>query len=217
MLIIDSREQNPYLLAHADGKRLLAYEGPNGEAFSYDFEVTLRTGQVLKVERKAWPDFVQSWVGKKLDRQATNTDLLIVERSLDEFLAGGADPELDDRAEKHLALLQLLMPVLESKGPEDTMAKLRYLEGRDEGLAVRANKLASSAPNVRWRILEALPGINPYRQMGDGRRLGDHLEELAFWGNLADNLRMHEWAVLPWEGPVPRAAIQKARLALVEG
>jgi hypothetical protein len=220
MIRVDSRERNLDLRGIADEVCLLEHRGPNGEVWSYDVEVTTQTGQVLRGERKsAATDLASSFASGGFERQCSIVDFLIVEVSLDDVL-GARSPALLDNALDHLDILSFHLPVLRSDGPADTARRLRRLEGREGGITIRQNKLATTSPDTRWRILEALPQVNPYRPLHGGRTLGQELEGIVDWAAIARALHLDEWREkVAWgdSRPIPRATIGRIRKDLAGG
>lgn len=209
----DSREQEETICREVPDVAFLEYDSE--QHLTFDFLVYTKARQAIRVERKALPDFTASWTDGKLEGQCAAVDLLIIETTVDHLLED-RDPELTRRALLHAGILGANMWVHHTQGPLETVQFLRFLRDRDYGLAVRQNKLSSSAPDTRWRILEALPGVNPYRLMADGRMLGDHLCEKVDWSVILVGLWMGQWSDLPWNGrPIPEANIEKIRTALL--
>lgn len=91
-VVLDSREKTrdrdgvPLLIAErADERRLLRYDGPGGEVYSYDLLITTKAGQSLRVEAKwSWKDAYATWRDRqddghsRLTRQAGAVDLVFV-------------------------------------------------------------------------------------------------------------------------------------------
>jgi len=185
----DSREKVAEINEACDDKKLLEYEGPMGEKFSYDFEIHTVTGAVLKVERKSWLDFVQSWKDNKMERQVGAVDLLIVEFT--KFNERDSI-EVQVNALKHLTLMSLLMPVVITTGFKDTVMRMRYIEKREDGFVLRQNKIRTQERSLRVALLEVLPGINPYRKV-NGVPLSDWIIQFVDWEGVANALKAEEW------------------------
>lgn len=212
----DSREKRPAILAAADERRLLSYEGPNGEPFSFDILVKCQDATEVKCELKQWGDYLQSWSSGKLERQMSATDLLIVECGFGDF---DATDTLHVNGKKHLWLLSLSHPVIVTEDVQETIAAIRFLERREGGLKIRESRIkAALGDSPRDGVLRALlagMGISPDRQVGT-ERLGDILARYVDWPALGAALHTDEWAGAQWGSRKPTpATLQKiaARVA----
>jgi hypothetical protein len=180
---VDSREKDAAILALADDRRLLEYVGTNGEAFSYDLHIECDDGTVVRVERKALLDARSSMFHGDMDRQVAAVDVLVVEADpFDDF-------EEMDVLREHLCTLSMNLPVIYRKGPSDTMAFAHRIAKRG-GVSVRPNNVRVKSPTWRRKFLSTLPGINPERPVADGYTLGDYLESIIDWKQIADALNL---------------------------
>lgn len=214
-VIVDAREKDPILLGGADEVWLLDYERPGepGTIYSYDILVAREhPHRELRFERKTWPDYVRSWTEGKLEGQLEAVDGLVIE--LDPIAIAEGAPvrnhgeaehlwrarrhnyyQLHQSAWKHLATLAANCWVIPSEGPACTLALMRYLEANID-LKVRNNRVKGPKGSARRRILAALPGVNPDRELPDGRTVGDALETAVDWNKLADALNLAAWTRL---------------------
>lgn len=227
MIRIDSREQRePIVALHnaPEPRRLLEYRLPNDPAaYSYDALVEWDGGS-LKVEIKQWGDYQSTWFAGRLERQVSAVDVFIVE---DDPMLAMADMPNDEKAaaawrrnranaELHLATMALQLPVVRTSGIYQTIEVLRKFDESKGGTVVRTNRTAKPKDSPRMAILNAFPGLNPYRRLPDGRLLGDAIwEDLVSPPGLAISLGVEDWAQMPGVGS---KLVQRALATLgVEG
>lgn len=250
MLIADSRETNTTIVKGCDRQMALTYRRPEApeHAFSYDLHVIAdkdpRHGvREFRFERKAWPDFVQSWLSGYLERQLEAVDGLVVE--YDPFAIMVSAPKQEDgedemayknrlsiyhrtqrSAEKHLMKVAANMWVIPSRNPECTIDLMRDLE-RNADVAVRQNRIKGKSEAVHMAVLRQFPGINPDNLLPSGRRLGEVIWDSIDRAGLVAALNLMEWTridmtdgvAIPEGGKRPRgiglSTVQKVAEALM--
>lgn len=186
--------------------------------YSYDFHVITEntkenhSAKQFRIERKTFPDLKRSLVDRKLDRQCSYVDILLVE--IDPFdlvipppqRQDETDSDYDARIEtwertnrnacKHLAKLACNMPVWWSSGPEMTMELLRYLERYRNRMQIRENDIQMNRyrSNYKYRILAALPFVMPFKvpEKRD-ESMGEILSKHVDWEALIKALNLEEW------------------------
>lgn len=130
-----------------------------------DFEVQAASGRRYTWERKVWNDFVNSWKEGKLDRQVAAANGLILEydpMEADLEIAGDPARQLHhNNARLHLFRLAASAWVVQTRGPQETMHFLRWLE-RQDSLDVRPNKVRGRGEDIIYRFLDQLPRVNPH-------------------------------------------------------
>lgn len=201
----DSREKEKAILEGCDERKLLSYPNPAdpSKPFSYDLEVTTRGGQTLRGERKSAWDAVGSFTDGKLDRQCAAVDFLIVE--WDELTvnmtARGPDSlKAAKNCRRHIQRLSLAMPVIIVANAAETIETLRYFESHEKPLDLFENRVKTTEGDTMTRILASLPGINPWRPMGEGVVLKDVLLTAIDRKELLAALAVAEWPSLDYAG-----------------
>lgn len=187
---LDSKEDAEYLEEKADEVKPLTY---GDEGRSVDIKLRCADHSLLVGERKTWLDFATCCRDERdrLHIQLSNVDFLVVEfmpPDLGSYPAGLTDED-HLNARKHLSTLTFQMPVLQTMSQEETWVRLEHLmrKGRS-GLQVRENQMAFESSTTRERIFEAMPGVNPHREMESGETRFEQLERFTHWTDLVEAL-----------------------------
>lgn len=171
VLIVDSREKDGPLKEAADRVELLNYPNPSnpGAPYSYDVKVITRAGETLTFERKRSDDFVESFLGGKLDRQCSIVDALIVEWDELDILSKMPSESGKQKAflgkyraaRLHLDRMSLSMPVIQTRSIEETLATLKYFESLEKPSGKFENKVSAVGATVLEKMVRgASPSID---------------------------------------------------------
>lgn len=203
-VIVGSDEQNKIFRRELDGREALEHEDG---VHQYDFEVSCKNGDVVKLERKTLDDLRGSFDEGKLEHQCSQVDIIIVE------IGPITWTDLPERVRKRLWHIEECMPTVTTTGPNDTVEYLRRLEQR--GMTdVRRNRVVSTKLPTRHALLSTLYRINPeYEEEGGGSR-GEVLEGIVDWEVVTAGLNLEKVAELDGLGPV---TVEKIRASLVDG
>lgn len=212
-IIADAQEKIPIFHEKLDGTESLIYDASRG--WSYDFHITTKSGQEIRVERKSWKDYVSSWIEGRLDRQCSYVDCLLLEYS-------DLDVDMSDQVQvnamNHSQTLCANMWVVRTMSPEHSISTMRYLERRGD-THVRENGIKMRTASPRWMLMQAIRQINPWRELTGGRLLGDEIERVVDWEMVARGFRFDDWREdIQWKKSraIPKKHLESAYDSIVD-